>query len=229
MPKFNRQNKKKINPRYFLEETTNRDQVEEAFGSFATPDRAKKVAQSGMANYRAIAAAGEEAEKADLSSVCTAGKHCEGIMDWVERMGATGYYEGGKKMAVITDKAAAIKEYSDAIAPPDGVESWDSYFGTSPFSVKGYSDIELKRPGSPLDKLLVVLIRRGVRKAQKLDPNRGSWNDDDPRSKVGTFVKLSKSDYELYLFLRNFMGHTPNMNKFGKANNPGWDIPGEER
>ena len=90
MPKFNKQNKKKIDPRYFLNETANRDQVEEVIGSFATSDRAEKVAQSGLSNYRAVAAAGEEAESADLSSVCTAGKHCEGIMDWVDRMTATG-------------------------------------------------------------------------------------------------------------------------------------------
>ena len=77
--------------------------------------------------------------------------------------------------------------------------------------------------------MLVVLIRRGVKKAQEKDPNRGAWADDDPKSKVGTFVELGRSDYDLYLWLRNFLGHTPNMNKFGKANNPGWDIPGEER
>ena len=214
MPKFNRQNKKKINPRYFLNETVEKQELNER-----TRDHSDRRGPSVKRKYK---------DHVAMQS-CNAGKHCNGIEDWVERMGATGYYEGGKKIANISDKASAIKQYSDAIAPPDGVESWDSYFGTSPFSVKGYSDMELKKPGSPLDKLLVVLIRRGVRKAQKSDPNRGAWNDDDPKSKVGTFVELEKSDYDLYLFLRNFLGHTPNMNKFGKANNPGWDIPGEDR
>ena len=47
--------------------------------------------------------------------------------------------------------------------------------------------------------------------------------------KLEHLLTLGKSDYDLYLFLRNFLGHTPNMNKFGKANNPGWDIPGEDK
>ena len=177
MPKFNRQNKKKINPRYFLNETVEKQELNER-----PRDRSDRRGPSVKRKY----------EDHVAMKSCNAGKHCNGIEDWVERMGATGYYEGGKKIADISNKAATIKQYSDAIAPPDGIESWDSYFGTDPFSVKNYSDMELKQPGSPLDKLLVVLIRRGVRKAQKSDPNRGTWNDDDPKSKVGAFVDARK-------------------------------------
>ena len=227
MPRFTGQNKKKINPRYFLEETKDRDQVKEAIGSFATADRAEKAAQSGMANYKAAAAAGEADDRADLSSVCTAGKHCEGIMDWVDRLTATGYYEGEKPMVSGNNKARLVKQYSDAIASPSGEISWDDYYGTRPFSVRGYKNNDLKKAGSPLDLLLTILMRRGVRRAQEKDPNRGSWADDDPSSKRGSFVDLERSDNELYLFLRNLLGHTPNMNKFGKGNNPGWDRPGE--
>ncbi len=213
MPRFTGQNKKKINPRYFLNETSEREELNER-----PRDRDDRRGPSVGRDYKQHTA----------MQACNADKHCEGIEDWVDRLTGTGYYEGEKPLTATKDKARLIKKYSDAISPPDGFGAWDNYY-SQPFSMKNVPTNKWRSPGSPLDMLLTVLIRRGVRLAQKADPERGAWADDDPSSKKGDFVKFAnRSDEELYLELRQMLGHSPDMEKFGKANNPGWNRPGED-
>lgn len=151
---------------------------------------------------------------------CTAGdRHCRGIEDFVERIQRKGDVDYDSKYGS-RDKGKVIKIFSDALTgKEDGeYETWDGYFGTSGFQVRGPID---KNPA--LNKLLALLIRRGVRRAKENDPNRGSWNEDEPGSKTGQFVDLSKDQYELYVWLRNKMGHTANLSKHRWDTNDGND------
>ena len=148
MPKFYRQNKKKIDPRYFLHETTNRDaDIHEGFDIDKDDDN-----QISGDELRALA---DELESGKSQEQGSSARHDRGIDKMVDMLSGQGSYYGDPKDTTYGDDPEKLRSLLDKIInDPD--HGWNSVHP---------SDFTGEKNQLPI--LMKVLIEKGVKQARE--------------------------------------------------------------
>tara|TARA_R100001510_G_C7613348_1_gene176219 strand:+ start:417 stop:998 length:582 start_codon:yes stop_codon:yes gene_type:complete len=148
MPKFYRQNKKKIDPRYFLHETTNRDNdLYEGFDVDKDDDN-----QISGDELRALA---DELESGNSQEQGSSDRHDRGIDKMVDMLSGQGSYYGDPKDPTYGDDPEKLRSLLDKIInDPD--HGWNSVHP---------SDFTGEKNQLPI--LMKVLIEKGTKQARE--------------------------------------------------------------
>ena len=148
MPKFYRQNRKKIDPRYFLNETTNRDaDLEEGYDLDANDDG--QLSPDGLRRMADELESGQSQEKGSSS------RHSRGIDKMVDRLSGQGSYYGEPKDSTYGNNPEELRALLDKIInDPDN--GWNTIHP---------SDFTGEKNQLPI--LMKVLIDKGAKQARE--------------------------------------------------------------
>mgnify|MGYP003109562732 FL=1 len=183
MPKFYRQNKKKIDPRYFLHETTNRDNdLYEGFDVDKDDDN-----QISGDELRALA---DELESGNSQEQGSSDRHDRGIDKMVDMLSGQGSYYGDPKDPTYGDDPEKLRSLLDKIInDPD--HGWNSVHP---------SDFTGEKNQLPI--LMKVLIEKGTKQAREEGGDKKiSLQPDEQemyewlRRKLGSRADMGKGMY----------------------------------
>jgi|TARA_B100000282_G_scaffold54242_1_gene35192 hypothetical protein len=186
MPKFYRQNKKKIDPRYFLHETTNRDNdLYEGFDIDKDDDN-----QISGDELRALADELESRQSSDMSGQKTEkgqGPHSRGIDKMVDMLTGQGSYYGDPKDPTYGNDPENLRSLLEKIInDPD--HGWNTIHP---------SDFTGEKNQLPI--LMKVLIDKGVKQAREEGSDKK--------------ISLQPDEQEMYEWLRRKLGYRADMGK----------------
>ena len=120
MPKFYRQNRKRIDPRYFLNETTNRDlDLEEGYDLDANDD--------GQLSPDGLRRMADELESGQSQEQGASGRHARGIDKMVDRLTGQGMYFGADKDSLYGSRPEDLRDVLEKVLndPQHGWSNWD--------------------------------------------------------------------------------------------------------
>ena len=184
MPKFYRQNKKRIDPRYFLNETTNRDaDLGEGFDIDTNDDRAISSQE-----LRAMADELDSGRSSGQSQEQgSSGRHDRGIDKMVDRLTGQGSYYGNPKDPTYGNDPEKLRSLLDKIInDPD--HGWNSIHP---------SDFTGEKNQLPI--LMKVLIEKGAKQAREEGGDKK--------------ISLQPDEQEMYEWLRRSLGYRADMGK----------------